>query len=159
MNPQALWALPSPFDGPLVVVATAVQVLWLAAVRATRNLRTLGPWWPVGYWLAVVWSWRFGHRSSLRLRLVRRGNDAFEFDPARRGGRWIGLIPVRLIRLQIIAAAWRGAGGMLVGYGLCFALIVIGVVWLWLLTIAAALLFGLAARGRWMSRVPWWERT
>jgi hypothetical protein len=157
VNPGALWALPSPFDAIAVGCAVLVNALWWAARRATGNVAGLGPWWPAAYWLAVAGSWWTGSVGVARLRVVRRGADFFEFDPRRGGGSWAGA-PVAVIRWQVALEAWVAGIATVGGYGLCLALLVVGVLWDWLLTVAAALVLAAAARARWLNRTAWWEQ-
>lgn len=156
MNPSTFWALPAPFDVVAVGLAVLVQCVWLAAVRATRNMRSLGPAWPFAYWLLVYLTWQLGVGGARRMRLVRRGNDFREFNPEA-GARWAGP-GVTIIRWQVRTDATLSALATVVGFGGCLALLVVGVLWDWLLTIAAAALLWLAARARWLNRIAPWER-
>lgn len=158
MDPSALWALASPFDAAAVGVAVLAECVWLAAVRATVNLRTLGPAWPFAYWLAVAGLFHLGLSGWAQLRHVRRGNDHWEFDPERRGGDWAGRAGIAGVRWQIRFDLFRAGWSTMVGFGGSFALIVVGVLWTWLLTIGAAVVLAAAVRARWLGRTAPWER-
>lgn len=156
MNPGVFWALPTPFDAVAVGCAVLANALWWAARRATLNLWGVGPWWPAAYWSAVYLTAAAGHAGTRRLKLVRRGADFFEFDPNRRGGAWAGA-PVKVIRWQVALEAWLAGGATVVGYGACFALLVVGVLWDWLFTVGGVWVLWVAVRARWRNRTAWWE--
>jgi hypothetical protein len=125
--------IPAPFSWMADGVILAVRGLWMLAAHITGNISALGPAWVVAYWLLLVGLWNLGTWGAHAVRGVRRGNDAFEFDPGRRGGSWLGRPAAFVIRAQVAGEAWAATMATVIGYGGALVLLVIGVVWQWLL--------------------------
>lgn len=152
MNVVDLWALPAPLD---VLAWCALQVgrglVW-ALRTPTSNVAELGPGWVVAYWLAVVVSWSAGSTGSAMGASVRKGNDVFEFDPARRGGSWLGWAGA-VLRFEVAWRAYLAAVLQLVGYGTFVVLVVVGILWRW---VPVVVIVAAWARWRSLTRRPWW---
>lgn len=149
------WALPSPLDVIAVALVHVVQLVAWFLLTVTRNVGELGPWYVVVYWLAVWGCAALGANGSAKIRVVRRGADFFEFDPARRGGAWAGRWAVGIVRLQVAGEAWVAAAKVIAGYGGLAVLLTVGIVWRWLPVILVAVAW-LVWRAR--TRAPWWEQ-
>lgn len=121
-----------PIPWLLELARLTALTAWLLFRRITLNVAQLGPAWAICYWVLVVWLLALGSYGSGMVRATRRGNDYLEFDPARRGGAWVGSTRVRVIRWQIkVESAWA-VGCFVAGYGGACALLVVGLVWVWL---------------------------
>ncbi len=129
-------ALPHPLDWLAICMwwppVTVVRSIW----QISSNINQLGPPWVAAYWLAVTGLWLVGEWGTDRTRNVRRGNDVLEFDPNRRGARWLGFAG-SVLRYHVAAQAWAAILAELVGYGGAVALIAIGLLWHWLALIPA----------------------
>lgn len=127
--------IPAPFSW---LVAGGRLVLlggWELFSHITGNVAALGPAWVLAYWLCVVWLWSLGAWGAVAIRGVRRGNDAFEFDPKHKGGSWLGRPAAFVIRAQVAGEAWIATGATALGYGGAVMLLLVGVVWQWLLVL------------------------
>lgn len=146
-----VWALPAPLDGMAWCAVAVLRVVAAVLVTATLNVATLGPWWPVGYWLAVLWLLGVGARGAASdAKLFSGGEDVAAFS----GGRasWLGTA-AKVTRLRVRLRAQLAATQLVAGYGGAVALLVVGVLWWWLLTLAAV-----AAAVVWQTQVRqrWW---
>lgn len=149
------WSLEQPLDVIAVAVIHLAQLAWWLAVTPTRNVHQLGRFWPPIYWAAVYWFGCLGRWGSREVRTVRQGNDFFEFDPDRgSGGAWVGRLAVSTIRLQVAGEAWLATAAVIVGYGGCLSLLVVGLVWEWLPLVAVVVVWWL---WRARTRPAWWE--
>mgnify|MGYP000529368063 CR=1 FL=1 len=131
-----LRALPAPFDWATVAAWWAATIIGRAAWRITTNVGELGPAWVLAYWLAVISLWLLGEWGTDYTVKVRRGNDVLEFDPSRRGGRWLGFAG-QVLRWHVLGQAWASALAELIGYGGAIALLTVGLVWRWLALLPA----------------------
>lgn len=125
--------IPAPFSWLAELALLAARGAWLLFAHITGNIAALGPAWVLAYWLAVIGLWQLGAWGSVAVRGVRRGNDAFEFDPKRKGGAWLGRPAAFVIRAQVAGEAWAATGATVVGYGGALLLLAVGVIWQWLL--------------------------
>ena len=151
MNP---WTLPAPFDAALWLILETAELTVVTVRRMSSNVDELGAAWVLAYWLAVLGLVHLGGWGSAQRHRVRVGNDAFEWDPTRRGGAWIGRAAA-LVRLQVAGETWVAASATVVGYGGALALIVVGLLWGWVLVLAAGWGVVRLLRAR-RQRRPWW---
>jgi hypothetical protein len=141
--------LPQPFAALVWLAVNTGWLIWQAFRHTSNNIRTLGWPWLITYWLAVASLFRLGAWGQAAMHGARRGNDAFEYDPARRGGAWLGRA-VSIYRLQIKAEADSAAAATVGGYVGGVVLLVVGFLWAWLAVAVAvwALLRALELRRR-----------
>ena len=141
--------LPQPFAALVWLAFNACWLVWSAFRHTSDNLKALGWPWLIAYWLTVAGLFRLGAWGQAAMHHARRGNDAFEFDPARRGGAWLGRA-VSIYRLQIKAEADGAAAATVGGYVGAVVLLVAGFFGAWLAVAVAgwALLRALELRRR-----------
>lgn len=128
--------LPAPFSWLAELAVAIVRMAWATAAHITANIAELGPAWVVAYWLAIAGLWQAGRWGTNATVGVRRGNDVLEFDPTRRGARWLGLAG-DVLRWHVGAQAWASTLAEIAGYGGAVALIAIGFFWRWLALVPA----------------------
>lgn len=152
MNP---WTLPAPFDFIVWCAAWAGHAIWWWGSTTTRNVATLGPAWVVAYWLAVALGFKVGAWGNQAMRQVRKGADAWEYSPDRKGGAWIGWA-VKPIRLQIKAEDWAASSATVGGYAAAWGLLAVGLVWRWFAIAIGLWAFAKALETR-RRRRAWWS--
>lgn len=126
----------APFDWLVLACWWALTILGRTAWQITTNVGELGPSWVLAYWLAVVSLWLLGEWGTDRTVKVRKGNDVLEFDPSRRGAKWLGFAG-KVLRGHVLVQAWTSALAELFGYGGALALLAVGLVWRWLALLPA----------------------
>lgn len=128
MNPDGLWAAPTPIDLVAVAVYWAAWIVWQVIRRCTLNVAPLGPWWVATYWFSVLTFWSLGDVGVELIRQARRGNDFLEFANGR--ARWVGKVAV-LFELQVRWDAFKAYA--ILGYPAAILLVVVGGLGLWTL--------------------------
>lgn len=144
--------LPEPFGTAAQALVWALHGLLRLLLHISANVATLGLGWVLAYWMAVFGLWSLGSWGQARMRKVRAGNDAFEFDPSRRGGSWLGMASV-ILRYQVAGEAWLATIAATIGYAGSVVLLAVGVFWVWLTVVVACWVLARTLRARRLRRV------
>ena len=134
--PVNVWGMPTPLD-LIAWAAVAVALgLWLTVMVCVRHVSELGPWWVPCWAVAIKLSIDTGRWGSRKTVKVRRGNDAWEYDPTRRGAKWLGFAGAYLSWL-VKSGAWISVLAEIGGYGTALVLVLVALVWRWMIPIVA----------------------